>query len=760
MERIVSENVCNESMFDSFASAENMQHQSIFSKLHGFLQDEELSDVVKEPLNKNKGEILMMLLQYAIKHALSQTAVTQLFKLINCMFVAPILPDTSYLIDQLFNPSKIAKFHGMCPDCGIYVGTFERSSKTFLKCNICNTDVEVNSLSYNDFFVNFDVSYQLSELIASNSEYFKFVMSERIYEKDVFKDIYDGRKYRQFLENLNSSDREKYITVNFNTDGAPLFESSSYSIWPIFLQVNELPFHVRSSELIVAGLWFGKSKPNMNIFLKPFVESINKLFTDGFKCNIDNHEITLKVYPVVCCVDSVARASLHCCMLFNGKYGCPWCLHPGEWVSNPLNPNSGSHKYPLIVEEVNLRNVENTVEHMFEGTDIKPCFGFKGPSPLINLKDFDIIEGFVPDPLHLFSGIGKQFANVWFGSKNKSSGLVSKQNVEKINEIMKNLKAPSQIGRLCRTLDDKAFWKGKEWENWILYYSIPIIQMFLKKNLVKHWLLLVEAVYILSREKITLLEIEHADVLLHQFVGDIELLYSSMLMTFNVHQLLHLATSVLNWGPLWAHSAYGFESGNGDLLEIIHAAKGIHHQVCRHIGLKCSLITIKRKVYQNSSATTRKYIDDLCQNKVQKSFKMLDARYYGEMSKVNDEWSRILGLSNNAVAFKKMVRNGCLYLSNIKINKRSDNTFVRLKNRSHGNIVSFVIDKETKRELVILQMLKTNPMFLDNHLAYQKVIKIDKDVEAKNIEEIDTICIYITINNQRFICPVANTLSY
>ncbi|XP_043469590.1 uncharacterized protein LOC122503198 [Leptopilina heterotoma] len=41
-------------------------------------------------------------------------------------------------------------------------------------------------------------------------------------------------------------------------------------------------------------------------------------------------------------------------------------------------------------------------------------------------------------------------------------------------------------------------------------------------------------------------------------------------MTFNVHLLLHLAESVYNWGPLWAHSAFAFESGNGQLLKNVN----------------------------------------------------------------------------------------------------------------------------------------------------------------------------------------------
>lgn len=745
---------------DSSPSKDDYKH-SIFSQLYSFLEKPDTQEVIKEPINKSAGEIVMMILQFALAYTLSQTAVTHLFQLVNCLFVSPILPDSRYLIDKLFNSSKNAIFHGLCTDCGTYVGIFDRSH-SLLKCNFCNIDIETKNLTYNDFFVNFDVSSQISELINSNSEHYKHIMTNRLSQKDIFKDIYDGRMYKEFLAYLKPSERQQYITVNFNSDGAPLFKSSSYSIWPIFLQVNELPFHIRNSEQIVAGLWFGKNKPNMDIFLDPFVDTMNELSSNGVKCIINDQETLIKVYPIVCCVDSVARAPMMDMTLFNGKFGCPWCLHEGKWVSNPMKPKSGSHKYPLTDKIVKIRNLNDTLKHMETATLLNPCFGFKGPSPLIRLISFNIIEGFVPDPLHIFSGIGKQFSNIWFGVKGKFSGLVSKEELNNVNSIMKDLKVPCQIGRLCRTLEDRAFWKAREWENWILYYSIPIIQLVLKNTkLINHWLLLVEAFYILLKEKITIYEIDHADALLHEFVCNTELLYSDVQMTFNVHQLLHLAKSVVNWGPLWAHSTYGFESGNGDLLDVIHAAKGVHHQVCRHIGFKFSLITIKRNIYKNSSPITKNFIDQLCNKKSQKTIKFSQARYFGKMSKVNEEWNRKLNISKGAISFNKMVKNGCLHLSNKKLNKRSDNTFVRLSDGSFGNIVEFIVDNnETRTEWVLLQILQTQPAFKNHHTAYQIVLNIEKEIVAKNVSDIDTICVNININNKNFICTVPNILSY
>lgn len=57
---------------------------------------------------------------------------------------------------------------------------------------------------------------------------------------DALNDISDGSVYQDlvasgFLSNpLN-------ISLQFNTDGVPVFRSSSFSFWPLHLIINELP---------------------------------------------------------------------------------------------------------------------------------------------------------------------------------------------------------------------------------------------------------------------------------------------------------------------------------------------------------------------------------------------------------------------------------------------------------------------------------------------------------------------------------------
>lgn len=185
--------------------------------------------------------------------------------------------------------------------------------------------------------------------------------------------------------------------------------------------LNEVPYHVRSKELILAGLWFGKDKPNMNIFLEPFVEQMNELLKNGVECILNEVKTCIKIFPLICSVDCIARAAMQGFSQFNGKYGCCFCLHPGEWVrSNPNNKKSGNIKYPLQVDVPKKRTVEHTIQCMKKAvTSKKPIFGVKSPSQLINLEKFDIIYGYVVESLHNCSGIAKQFATMWFANKKK-----------------------------------------------------------------------------------------------------------------------------------------------------------------------------------------------------------------------------------------------------------------------------------------------------------------------------------------------------
>ncbi|KAJ8672047.1 hypothetical protein QAD02_003306 [Eretmocerus hayati] len=54
-------------------------------------------------------------------------------------------------------------------------------------------------------------------------------------------------------------------------------------------------------------------------------------------------------------------------------------------------------------------------------------------------------------------------------------------------------------------------------------------------------------------------------------------------MTFNVHSLLHLVHSARETGPLWATSAFPFESEMGHLKEFVTGTTDVSEQVINHV---------------------------------------------------------------------------------------------------------------------------------------------------------------------------------
>ena len=127
---------------------------------------------------------------------------------------------------------------------------------------------------------------------------------------------------REFLQNENN------ITFTWNLDGVPLFKSSKMNIWPLYLIINELPYSLRikKENSIIAGIWFGQSKPEVNLFMSVFEKELEKLY-NGIDVQVPNLEYPLKVRgPLISgTCDLPAKALFLNMHQFNGKYGCMNC---------------------------------------------------------------------------------------------------------------------------------------------------------------------------------------------------------------------------------------------------------------------------------------------------------------------------------------------------------------------------------------------------------------------------------------------------
>ena len=111
----------------------------------------------------------------------------------------------------------------------------------------------------------------------------------------LLQDMHDGKA----LADLMSPGRFLSIPQNtglvLSTDGVPIFKSSKGSLWPVYLMLTSIAPHLRTKveNLIVASLWFGPTKPNMNCMLKPILQSISQLEEGIVVEQASSHAVTL-----------------------------------------------------------------------------------------------------------------------------------------------------------------------------------------------------------------------------------------------------------------------------------------------------------------------------------------------------------------------------------------------------------------------------------------------------------------------------------
>ncbi|KAL7290577.1 hypothetical protein TKK_0015343 [Trichogramma kaykai] len=164
-------------------------------------------------------------------------------------------------------------------------------------------------------------------------------------------------------------------------------------------------------------------------------------------------------------------------------------------------------KYPIL-NGIPLRTHKDTIKIMANLKQSR-TWGVKSASPLVHMNSFNIIEGFCPDYMHcILAGVGKQITKYFINSNN----------IELYQGYLDNMKFPHQICRISRPLADLRYWKCREWENWILYASLPIFSLTLSQEMIEYWALLVESLYILLTNDITIADLDRVDEMLHLFV--------------------------------------------------------------------------------------------------------------------------------------------------------------------------------------------------------------------------------------------------
>ena len=102
-------------------------------------------------------------------------------------------------------------------------------------------------------------------LLLRNKE-MKHDISKKLYRRKngpkfdgIMRDIEHGEMLQRLYENS-----ENLITFNLGFDGAPIFNKSSQSLWPLQIMINDATFQHRCRNMLLASVLFHSEEPKLN----------------------------------------------------------------------------------------------------------------------------------------------------------------------------------------------------------------------------------------------------------------------------------------------------------------------------------------------------------------------------------------------------------------------------------------------------------------------------------------------------------------
>lgn len=460
-------------------------------------------------------------------------------------------------------------YYTHCPKCDAYTENCSIRSHQKI-CSTCANELRPNETNY---FVFLPIEYQIKKSIENNWAHLK----TRTDSNDM-TDVCDGEIVKQIEKKIKNS-HTTVCSMTLNFDGASRYKSNNLSLWPIQLVQNFLPPSIRydRKNIIIAGLYYGKHKPDCLAYFLPLVNELKGSIDRNIEMQLNG--LHIRVLPVIthCVLDLPAKAHFQQTTQYNGKNGCTYCLHPGCQVKGS---NKSGIRYTVRIPADDLRTQENTLLAMHKSYKTKQRVdGIKGISCIVSLPHFNPIFGFCLDYMHnVCLGVVPNMIKFWCSTSNKKERYhISEEKQLILNERLLSLKPPREFSRRPRSLNECC--KANEWRSLLLFTLPMCLENILPKTFIDHFRLLSYSIFTLLKTKFTAAELKNCENKLNRFVSLFQQYYGDVNMTMNVHLLTHIAQCVRQSGPLWAQSAFAYESFNAVLLNHVNGTTDILCQI-------------------------------------------------------------------------------------------------------------------------------------------------------------------------------------
>lgn len=260
--------------------------------------------------------------------------------------------------------------------------------------------------------------------------------------------------------------------------------------------------------------------------------------------------------------------------------------------------------------------------------------------------------------------------------------------------------------------------------------------------------------------------------LLQKFVARVERLYKKeSCMTYNVHQLLHLQKAAEQMGPLWAHSAFVFESGNGRIVKSVTAAKGVPMQIVERVVVLQELRQVLSCIPLHEA--TKK----LCQDML--GFKRVEKYWYtdgacmpgsptavGRLTSEEEAALQVAGipLPATVLEYKRFVLDKMVYNSDqYSRTKKSDSSVILTKTGEHFKIMRILqvnTGSETQSVLLCKKIVEVEAdVRLPRHIN-ECFLSRQATLTAFDIKAVACVCIFINFvpEETTYVCDLPNVV--
>lgn len=421
----------------------------------------------------------------------------------------------------------------------------------FKEDEVCKQCSKSTKKRKDNYFIAIPIKQQILRMLDKNLQIIiKHVTQER--QHDEFRDVFDSNIYKKIFEKCKDV---ILLPFTINLDGAKIFNSSKSSLWPIQLVQHCLPANMRflRENILIAGLYCGPQKPDIPVIMSILAEEIQTLQQNGIYLWHKSELLHFSPTILFCSCDSPARAEVQNCKP-SGFFSCPCCLQEGQSIKN-IETGKSYIRFLKIQNPAKKRTHQDALSigsDILNGKYSTNTNGLKGLSCMIAFANFDLVDSFAIDYMHgVCIGILPLMIDIWMGKKKvvyaeneiyRFKKLTMQQRLE-LNRRIMALKPPVKINHKPRSILDRSFYTANEFRSLLLYYLRFAVYGLLDKEIIQHFTLLSDAIYILSKSVISKIEIVTADAMLNKFVDKFESFYGINSVTMNLHMLRHYASA-------------------------------------------------------------------------------------------------------------------------------------------------------------------------------------------------------------------------